>query len=245
MEREYIGPMFRTLLQGLSLQVPSACRVCRAWPSVALCGDCVEAFAQPVYRCPTCALAIPDTLSSCKTCAKSPTDWDQAFAAVDYGYPWDRLIADFKFRSNPAWARYFAAVMRSAPWVEPALEAADWVVPMPLSRERLRDRGFNQSSLLARQLCPAKVQETSLLRVIHTPAQSGLPRQQRLHNLQHAFAMEPLNAAAIEGKRVILVDDVMTSGATLGAASQVLRRAGAKHISAMVFARTVTGYPHP
>lgn len=233
--------MFSALLQGLSRQVPSVCRVCRAWPSHPVCEDCVHAFAQPVHRCAVCALAIPTTLHHCRACTETPPVWNEALAAVDYGYPWDRLIADFKFQGNPAWARHFATVMRSAPWVEPALEAADWVIPMPLARERLLERGFNQSALIARHLSPAKVREDWLLRLFHTPPQSGLSRERRQHNLQHAFAMEPHSGARLQGQNIILVDDVMTSGATMAAASVVLQRAGAQHITALVFARTARG----
>ena len=131
--------------------------------------------------------------------------------------------------------------MRSAPWVEPALDAADLVLPMPLSRERLRERGFNQALLLARALAPSKTQANFLLRMRDTPPQSSLSRAARLDNVRHAFAMEPLYPTAVAGKRVVLVDDVMTSGASLTAAAQCLRQAGAAHITALVFARAERG----
>jgi predicted amidophosphoribosyltransferase len=80
--------------------------------------------------------------------------------------------------------------------------------------------------------------ENALLRVLHAPAQSSLDWQSRQHNVRHAFAMEPLNPGAVAGKHVVLLDDVMTSGASLGAATAVLKQAGALHITALVFART-------
>ena len=128
--------------------------------------------------------------------------------------------------------------MRSAPWVEPALESADVLLPMPLSRERLRERGFNQALVLARALEPAKVMSHVLLRIQDTPPQSSLPRKERLRSVQHAFAVDPLQATHLKGRRVVLLDDVMTSGASLHAAAGVVRQAGAEHITAMVFART-------
>jgi ComF family protein len=162
---------------------------------------------------------------------------------VDYGFPWDRLITEFKFRGNPAWAAHFAGVMRSAPWIEPALEHADCLIPMPLADARLRERGFNQSALLSQYLHPAKTQDNWLLRVQHTPAQSGLTLKERQQNLRHAFAMEPMNAHRARGLKVILIDDVMTSGATMAAAGTVLRRAGVAHLTALVFARTPANRP--
>lgn len=134
--------------------------------------------------------------------------------------------------------RPFSTLLRSAPWVEPALEQADLVLPIPLAPARLRERGFNQAHELARRLAPRKVDATLLLRTRETTAQSGLTRAERLRNLRGAFALEPLRAAAVQGRRIVLVDDVMTSGASLFAAAQVLRTGGAAHITAVVLART-------
>lgn len=230
--------MLSAFVQGLSRRVPSTCAVCHAWPSQALCEDCVQAFAQPVQRCPGCALPIPDTMARCRRCTAHPPAWDLALAAVDYAYPWDRLIAHFKFQEHPAWARHFAALMHTTPWVEPALDATDMVIPMPLATERLRQRGFNQSALLARQLSPAKTREGLLLRIINTPAQHALDRQDRQQNVRNAFAMEPSRHQEVAGQRIVLVDDVMTSGASMEAACTALQQAGAAHITALVFART-------
>jgi ComF family protein len=128
--------------------------------------------------------------------------------------------------------------MLSAPWVEDTLAKADTVLPIPLSPERLAERGYNQSLLLARQLSPDKTDDRLLLRTRHTPSQRSLPRAERLANLVGAFAVDPLRVAEIRGQRIVLVDDVMTSGASLHTAAQVLRQAGAAHISAVVLART-------
>ena len=230
--------MFTALLQGFQRAIPGICAVCHAWPASALCEPCIMDFGQPHHRCPTCALPLPAHLAQCRACKLQPPAWDRALAAVDYDYPWDRLIVDFKFRENPAWARHFAELMRAAPWIEPALEQADWVIPMPLSSARLKSRGFNQSQLLARQLSPAKTRTDLLLRIHDTPAQSTLPRHERLRNVANAFAVEPLHHHALAGKKLVIVDDVMTSGASLTAAARTLRAAGATHITAMVLART-------
>jgi len=159
-------------------------------------------------------------------------------SAVAYNYPWSTLIQNLKFHEDTAWAHTMAAIMRSAPWVEPALEAADWLIPMPLFPARLRERGFNQADLLARALEPRKVRADVLLRIRHSQAQHALPRSERLRNVQGAFALEPSHYAAVAGKRLVIVDDVMTTGASLHAAASTLRAAGACHITALVFART-------
>lgn len=230
--------MFRQLLQGVSRHLPSRCAVCHAWPTHAVCEDCVAQFAQPVHRCETCALPLPAGMPRCGACITAPPLWDAALAAVPYDYPWSGLVVEFKFQQRPAWARTLATLMRSAPWVEPALEAAHLVLPLPLSAQRLQSRGFNQALELARHLAPGKVNTELLLRVRDTPPQSSLPRHERLRSVQGAFAVEPLRSKELQGRRVALVDDVMTSGASLHAASTALRTAGAAHITVLVFART-------
>jgi ComF family protein len=128
--------------------------------------------------------------------------------------------------------------MTSTPSIEPALDRADMLIPIPLSPARLQHRGYNQALELCKHLSPDKTEARLLLRVKDTLTQSTLNKQERLKNVKTAFAIEPLRTQELVGKRVILVDDVMTSGATLFTAASVLRQAGAAHITAMVFART-------
>ncbi len=235
---QYIGAMFRQLLSGLSRHIPSQCAVCHAWPARPVCDDCVQRFGQPVARCRSCALPVPSGMLRCGACVRQPPPVDQALAAVAYDYPWAGLMTQFKFQEQTGWARSLALLMRSAPWVEPALEAADWLLPMPLSAQRLQTRGFNQTLVLARALEPDKLRAEVLLRVRETPPQSSLSRRERRLAVRGAYAVEPAHAAAVRGKRIVLLDDVMTTGATLHEAAKVLRRQGAAHITALVFART-------
>jgi ComF family protein len=218
--------------------LPSQCRVCHAWPSHPVCEDCVNQFAQPQARCFTCALPLPAGLRQCGACLGNPPPLDQCQAAVGYGYPWSRLIQDFKFHAEPGLVRTFATLLRATPWVEPMIDSADLLLPIPLSAQRLRQRGYNQALLLARQLNARKTRADLLLRIKDTPAQHSLKRQQRLTVLVDAFAVEPLRLAAIQHKRVLLVDDVMTTGASLHAAARTLKAAGASLVSALVIART-------
>ncbi len=227
-----------SLFTGLLSRLPSQCAVCRAWPSRPVCDACVARFAPPAARCGGCALPLPEGVSRCGDCVKHPPPLDTCLAACTYAWPWPDAIAAFKFHGDAGRAGPFATLLRSAPWVELALEQCDLVLPMPLSPERLRERGFNQAHELARRLSPARTDPALLLRTRDTPAQSGLPRAERLRNLSGAFAVEPLRADAVRGQRIVLVDDVMTSGASLFAAAQALRLAGAAHITGVVLART-------
>lgn len=235
---EYIESMFTGWIRGLLDALPSQCMVCHAWPSQGVCEACVNRFAQPQERCQTCALAVPPGVPQCGSCIKNPPPLDRCLSAVSYAYPWSDLIVGYKFHQRPGRAGAFALLLRSTPWVEPALEAADLILPMPLSSTRLRSRGFNQALLLARQLAADKTEHRLLLRIKDTAPQVSLPRAQRLSGLSDAFAVEPLQHQQVKGARLVLVDDVMTSGASLFAAARVLRAAGAAHITGLVIART-------
>lgn len=171
---------------------------------------------------------------------------DATLAAVPYAYPWSALISRYKFGEQHGWADFFASLMCKTPGVAQALDALtpqDWVIALPLSSERLQTRGFNQAwelaSALARQSnTRGQADAGLLLRVKHTRPQSQLKREARLTNVKGVFQIDPLRAAQLDGRRVVLVDDVMTSGASLFAAAQALRDARAAHITAVVLART-------
>lgn len=236
-----IHPLFAKISpawQQLLASIPSQCEVCRAWPTQRLCEGCVSRFARPRLRCRTCALPVPTGMAQCSVCQRQPPVWDACVAAVDYGFPWQSILSAYKFHGDPGWARTLALLLRSTPWAEPALEAADWVLPLPLSPQRLRGRGFHQTLLLAQALAPEKTDVKLLLRVRDTAAQSSLSRAQRLKNLEGAFAVAPERLSEVKGKNLVLLDDVMTTGSTLHAAASVLRQAGAAHITALVVART-------
>ena len=252
---EYIDTVFTRLLSpGFSWPrlpgLASQCAVCRSWPAEPVCRPCVTRFAPAQRRCSSCALALPAGLPAahdvCADCLRQPPPLDGALAALPYAYPWSSLITRYKFGGQHGWAGFFASLMRQTPGVAQTLDELapqDWILPLPLSDQRLQARGFNQAwelaSALARQTqSPAQADARLLLRVQHTRAQSELTRQERLVNVQNAFQADPLRVAALQGRAVVLVDDVMTSGASLFAAAQALREAGAASVTAVVLART-------
>lgn len=250
---KYIDSMWPSMFKGVTYWwtphrpdrlwawLPSRCAVCQSWPQAPLCDTCISRFAQPQHRCLGCALPLPHPASRCGACLQTPPPLDLCLTATAYTWPWVDLIARFKFHQEPGWAGPLATLMLSAPGVEDVLDAADVVLPIPLSPQRLAERGYNQAWLLARQLCPSKADAQWLLRTRDTPTQRSLPRAERLANLHGAFAVEPLRASALRAKRVVLVDDVMTSGASLHTAAKALRLAGASHVAAVVLARTEAG----
>lgn len=235
---EYIDPMPPAWLQRWSAEPPGKCAVCGAWPARPLCEGCVARFAPPRPRCRCCALPLPEGPDTCGACLREPPPLDACYAAVSYAYPWSGLVARFKFQGEAGWAPSFAARVRAVPGVQQELRHCDLLLPVPLAPRRLAERGFNQALLLARALDARRTEARLLLRVRETGSQTALDRRARHANVQGAFALEPLRAGEVRGASVLLVDDVMTSGASLHAAAGLLRQAGARRVSAVVLART-------
>ncbi|MDR0479730.1 MAG: ComF family protein [Burkholderiaceae bacterium] len=230
--------MFTALIDRIAEGLPSQCLICRAWPARPLCADCVGRFTPRTHRCATCALPVPEGVARCGACLHDPPPLDACHAAVDYGWPWTVCIARFKFHSNPQLARTLAALLARAPAVTSAIAQADCVLPIPMTPQRIAERGYNPAWLLARQLAPRKADVGTLLRTREAAPQRELSRAARLRNLRGTFMAHPARSAQIQGQRAVLVDDVMTTGATLREAAHALRQAGAAHITALVFART-------
>ena len=232
----------------------SQCAVCHSWPAEQVCQPCQARFASGHYRCSCCALELPGNASIepnasrklCANCIRQPPPIDATLAAVPYAYPWSTLISRYKFGEQQGWSGFFADLLAETPGVAEALgalEPSDWVIPLPLSSERLQARGFNQawelaSALVRQTRTGARADAGLLLRVKHMRPQSQLGREARLANVKGAFQVDPMRTAGLAGRRVVLVDDVMTSGASVFAAAQSLRDAGAAHVTAVVLART-------
>lgn len=219
--------------------MPSRCQICAQWPARTLCAGCLEAFAPSGPRCATCALPCPGGQSRCGVCLRETPVLAACVAAVDYAYPWAGLLQRFKFQGEPAWARHFARQMRDAPGARDLLAQADGVLPVPLTANRLSTRGYNQAWELVKALRPPRTRADLLLKLHDLPDQHTLNRTQRLRNARLAFVCAPHAPDWVLGRRLLLVDDVMTTGATLEAAADVLRRAGAAEVSALVYARTL------
>ncbi len=214
------------------------CLLCGAHSHAGLCcaGCDADLPRLTAERCPICALPSPAG-HPCGQCLKQPPAFDETVAAFSYDFPVDKLVQALKFREHLVLAAYLGDAL-----AQRIASAPDVVVALPLHPARLRERGFNQSLLLARHIArrlKLPVLADACERVRNTPPQSSLPWRERDKNMRQAFACKP--DAGIQGKHVAIVDDVMTTGASIGELARALKHAGAGKVSAWVVARTL---PH-
>lgn len=214
------------------------CLLCGASSHTGLCCAACDAELPRLAEahCPVCALPTLGG-SVCGGCLKQPPPFDHTVAAFSYDFPVDKLIQSLKYRERLILVNYLADAV-----VKKINTKPDCLVALPLHPGRLRERGFNQSLLLARHI--SRRLDIPLLvdaceRVRNTPPQSSLPWKERDKNMRQAFMCKP--DTDVRGKRVAIVDDVMTTGASIGELARVLKQAGASEVSAWVVARTL---PH-
>lgn len=231
----------------LDLVYPPVCLVCSQPTGVAggLCADCwtgLRFIVPPV--CDRLGVPLPfdggPGMLSPEAIANPPV-YRRARAAVRYDGPAPTLVQRMKYGDRPDYADLLGGWMAQAGG--DLLREADVIVPVPLHRARLWRRRFNQAALLARVLgrrTGVHVDLDGFARVKPTRSQVGLSRPERAANIQGAFRVEPAAAGRFRDRRVLLVDDVLTTGATANAAARVLLRGGAATVDVLVFARVVT-----
>ncbi|MFJ3057752.1 phosphoribosyltransferase family protein [Herbaspirillum sp. NPDC087042] len=231
--------------------LPSTCALCGTSGRESLCTPCHKRFYTRQHRrCIQCALPMPVTGKElrCGACLKDRPAFDATIVATDYFAPSDQLALALKFggdlRLAPLLARLiFDATLRNpVPGSEVQLAMPTLLAPVPLGRERLQERGFNQALEIARplsRLLDIPLRAQLLERKKETLAQSALPVVARARNMRSAFAL-PFGAMdQVRGLHVGIVDDVMTTGATLNEVAIVLKRHGARRVTNLVFARTL------
>jgi ComF family protein len=214
---------------------PGRCLACRA-PALAdmdLCRACEGSLPRMPAACLRCALPLP-VPGTCGACLAQPPPLREVHAACLYRPPVDRLVPRFKFHDDLAAGRLLSQLMAEA---FAGLPPPDALVPIPLHVDRLRTRGYDQALELARPLSRAlriPLRARWLTRTRATAPQSERDARARRRNVRRAFDVRP---HADVPAHVVLVDDVMTTGATLHAAAHALLRAGARRVDAWVCAR--------
>lgn len=225
---------------------PPQCPSCAAptGSAAALCPDCWGKMGFVGAACRRCALPLESELAGddaeCPACLTRPPAFARARAVMTYDGGRD-MVLRFKHAERTDYVPAFAAWLARAG--APLLESADLIVPVPLHRWRLLKRRYNQAALLGNALARRTgiaAFPDALVRTRATPSQGAMiSARMRRRNVLAAFAVRPGARDAVKGKHVLLVDDVMTTGATLESAARTLKRAGAAEVSALVLARVV------
>lgn len=231
--------MLHRIRLSLHALFPGHCYLCEAdvAPAKLLCEGCQLDLPWLGKVCQCCS--IPMMLSKaalCGHCLAQPPAYDRVYGLFAYAPPVNGLIKAFKFNQRLFLSRLFSQLMVEYMQHQMA-ELPDLVIPVPLHRTRIRERGFNQALELAKPIC--KKLDLSLTtrlvsRSVYRCPQSGLPAKQRISNIAGAFSVN----SDVLPDHVLLVDDVMTTGATLNALATVLKSGGVRRVDALVLARS-------
>ena len=213
--------------------IPHFCSGC--WSTISL---------MPDARCARCDRPFPSSIAAtysphhvCQPCAEHPPSYTKAWTLYPYTPPLQQAICLFKYQGKVSLAAPLAALMIAR---LPPLDSVDLIMPVPLHIERLRQREFNQSLLLADHIVHSldiPVAYTNLIRTAPTPAQTTLSRKSRHKNLRRAFAVR--RPDAIANRRILLIDDVFTTGTTVNECAKTLRKAGSGDVFVMTLGRTM------
>ncbi len=220
----------------LDALLPSHCLLCgaRGQGALSLCPDCAAEMPRNKVRCERCALPLETPAPLCGRCIKHEPPWQAAWVPFRYEWPLAQLESRFKFSGDLAAGRTLSLLWLASP---PPAQMPQAIVPVPLHRARLRKRGYNQALELAKPLAKhfrIPLWRDALQRTRATGAQTELTAVQRRRNVRGAFA------ASIDGdapEHVAVLDDVFTTGATLGECVRVLKRAGVARIDVWALAR--------
>jgi ComF family protein len=227
-----------TLRSIIARALPQVCALCADRSGDAMvCAPCMNALPPLPPACPVCAAPSPAS-AVCGACLKRPPKFAATLAACAYLFPLDRLVQALKYEHRLALAEPLGdALAAAALRVPDSIARPDALIALPLAPARQRERGFNQSVEIARVVGrrTGLPLVTGLVRTGDAPAQATLPWAQRRRNVRGAFAC----ATSFAGQHVAVVDDVMTTGATLEAAAAALVRSGAARVDAWVVARTL------
>ncbi len=216
------------------LAFPQDCHLCGAASEDALlCPACRKNLPRlSTTTCPVCAHPVP-VASVCGSCLAKPPWFEATFCRFRYTFPMNHLIQDLKYRHRLSLVRGLSELMLED---SDLLPQADLILPIPLSPQRLAQRGFNQSMEIAKQLSKARdipLAVSGYGRNLHTVPQASLPWKERHANIRGVFEC----ALDLSDKHILVIDDVMTTGASLNEFARTLKKHGAKRVSNAVLAR--------
>ncbi len=228
--------VWRALQQLLFHLTPARCVLCRrpANRHISLCHECESALKANLTACESCARPLEKNHGGlCGKCQKNPPYYDSTLAPLLYKDAARTLLIELKFQEKLLNARIIAEIFTKLANIDPN---PDLIIPVPLHSSRLRERGYNQSLEIAREITTISkipIDWKNCERRINTARQSELPIKQRRTNVKGAFQSH----RRFDNLHVVIIDDVMTSGSTVDELSKVLKKSGAKRVDVWVMAR--------
>ena len=232
-----------TLKTAIVFLYPAKCRVCEAFLEVTaipyICTDCWHdiQFVEPPW-CDICG--TPDVSGRCDECATNPPRYGKLRSVAFYQTTLQLAIHLFKFEKKKVFAQHLIRLINAHLPTDCCIADYDFILPVPIHKKRLRERGFNQATLLAKGIAQAEgvpILTDTLIRHRHTVAQSSLGLEARQNNIIGAFEIP--NPEIIRDKRILIVDDVFTTGATIREAVNELWNADPAEIDVLTLARTL------
>lgn len=235
----YLPRNLLNLLKNSTLFSQHNCLLCGTCSGDLLCPPCTKSLPHlPAEHCPVCLLPVAAG-QVCGTCLSKPPAYRHVRAAFQYAFPIDALIQAFKYQKNltiaPVLSQFMIEMARNT-------SRPDLIIPMPLHPKRLRERGFNQAVELSRPIAKhlnIPLYSNICTRIKNTPAQAALPWKARQKNIRNVFAC----TQDLTGKKIAIVDDVMTTGTTLNELAHILRKQGAAEVYGWVVARSMLQRP--
>ena len=236
-----IIPCQQNHLQTLNnrLKFKQICALCASHQggNLGICTPCLNDLPwHDSPQCPQCALHTDGSV--CGSCLNSPPEFDTTHALFTYNYPIDGLLQHYKYKETLHLAHTFSALMVNKQSSNETHRKIDRIIPMPMHANRLKERGFNQALEIARLVSKhfqIKLDYTSCQRTRYTPPQASLPLKERIKNIRGVFECQQ----NLQDLRIAIMDDVMTTGASLNELAKTLKQAGAAHVECWVIARTL------
>lgn len=247
--RYFLRHVYQQSRNLLEACLPSRCLLCHLSSNQSLiCQYCYSAILTERPCCLHCGCGLANSQDFCGECLKHPFYFQQLHAIASYQSPFPELIKQLKYNNQLLYADLLGLLLASSikqRYTTEQLKEIDFIIPVPLHITKQRKRGFNQAQLivdaLIKHLPLPTIVNTPLIRNKLTHAQEGLNRKQRTSNLKHAFSLNEQSSIALKGKYIVLIDDVVTTGATINSLCQCLLAADVSRIDVWCICRTELG----
>lgn len=201
-----------------------------------ICAACLTDLPWIAQACPHCGIPVSSTDTLCARCQLHTPRFDRCMAPMHYQYPVDFLVQQFKFKQHLVYGQLLGDLLLRFIQQQQYRSSAEIIIAVPLHPARLRERGFNQSHLLAQRLAAhlgIAYEKELIIRHRATKTQSQLNAKQRKSNVQRAFSLQ----GSVTDKHIAVIDDVVTTGATVNEISHLLKKHGAAHVEVWCIAR--------